>query len=176
MPTISIGANQYPAFQSVAGADAYLAADVARAASWALRNADAKARGLISATRVLLALPWCDEAPDPEAGDTPDLIAELTAELAADLLARPALLADASTNGNIKVAKAGSAQVEFFSPVEGAPPLPRAMWARLAAAGLVCTGRDDIGAGVEAFGISGSVRPLWGRAAADWPIAAEDFD
>lgn len=179
MAKVTIGAAEYDAFDTVAGADVYLAADVARSAAWALRNADAKARGLVSATRVLLAQNWCDTAPDPAGAETPAVVKEVAAELAADLLTTPTLLSDASGNSNVKVAKAGSAQVEFFSPVDDRPPLPRAMWDRLTAAGLVCAGGvgdlDVTLDGAQPFGTCGGPRPLGGRNSWEWPVTSEDY-
>ena len=64
MASVTIGTTDYPSYSSVADADAYLAADAVRAAAWALRNPDAKARGLVTATRLLQALTWCGTAPD----------------------------------------------------------------------------------------------------------------
>lgn len=177
MVTITLGANDYEAFTSPADADAYLAADVLRAAGWALRTADAKARGLISATRLLLTLPWVVVVPDPSVVQASP-IPEVTAELAADLLAKPKLFTDATGQSNIKQVKAGSASVEFFSPVKGGPPIPLALWLRLLAAGLVTTGISAAGLNEGAFvsGLDDGCRPLWGRFPWDWPIAATDYD
>ena len=125
---------------------------------------------------MLLALPWCDAAPAFD--DAPQVVADVTAMLAADLLAKPRLFADASGNSNVKSAKAGSAQVEFFSPVSGGPPLPRALWDLLDSAGLVCLGGGEFSTNDGPF-VSGSdyaVRPLYGRLPWDWPVAAEDYD
>ncbi len=165
--SVTIGGNTYPTFEDVEGADIYLAGDVARAALWALRSADTKARGLVSATRLLFALPWCpDMRPDP-AGTVPEVVKEVCAELASDLLAKPKLFSNAGGNSNVKTAKAGSASVEFFAPVEGGPPLPGALWDRLVAAGLVClTGEasdDGDGAGAYVSGAWTGCRPLDGR-------------
>lgn len=179
MAVIAIGANNYDSFISVAEADVYLAGDVSRAVSWALLDDAAKARALISATRMLLSLPWCDDAPDPAVDPAPPVVAEVTAMLAADLAAKPKLFADASGGSNIKSVKAGSAQVEFFSPVEGGAPIPLALWNRLLAADLVCLAVGTGSAGTDApyvSGISGGCRPLGGRYVWDWPIAAGDYD
>lgn len=178
MAVITIGGNSYDSYISVAEADIYLAGDISRAAIWALMNEEAKGRHLISATRMLLALPWCEVAPDP-AGDPVPPVPEVTAMLAADLNANPALFADATGNSNIKSAKAGSAQIEFFSPVDGGPPLPRALWDRLLRAGLVCLGigdSDPILDAAQPFGTSAGCRPLGGRNAWEWLIAEEDYD
>ncbi len=177
MATVSIGGNDYAVFITVADADAYLAGDVSRALFWAGLAADPKKRALISATRMLLALPYCDEVPDPTQDPADAVLQEVTAMLGSDLAANPKLFADATGNSNIKVVKAGSAQVEFFSPVAGGPPIPLALWNRLLAAGLVCTGVDasTINDGFWASGISDGCRPLGGRYPWDWPIASADY-
>lgn len=176
MPTVTLGGNDYDVFTAVADADKHLAGDVLRAAPWATRNADAKMRGLISATRMLLEISWCVEAPGFD--DAPDVVQQVTAMLASDLLAKPKLFADASGVKGIKTVKAGSAQVEFFyAPVTGGPPLPKALWQMLSNAGLVCSPSDkDINAGPIVTGIKGDCRPLGGRYASEYVCAAEDHD
>lgn len=175
---VSIGGTDYDSFQTVAGADAYLAADISRATAWALLNDDTKGRALVSATRQLLGLPWCDATPDPTV-DQAEPVPSVTAMLAADLAAKPKLFADASANSNIKRAKAGSAEIEFFSPVDGQPPLPLSLWNTLLSAGLVCLGLGDTDVtldGADPHGTSDCVRPLGGRFPWDWPIASQDYD
>ncbi len=179
MATITIGTVDYDSFISVADADAYLGGDISRATAWALLNDDGKGRALVSATRMLLALPWCATPPDPAVDPAPDVVQHVTAMLAADLAAKPKLFAEASANSNIKRAKAGSAEIEFFSPVDNAPPLPLALWNRLLAAGLVCLGFGDTDVtldGAVPHGTSDCIRPLGGRYPWDWPIAAADYD
>lgn len=179
MATITIGANDYDSFISVADADIYLAGDISRATAWALLNDDAKGRSLISATRMLLTLTWCDTAPDPSVDPAPAVVQEVTAMLAADLAAKPKLFADASGASNIKRAKAGPAEVEFFTPVDGGPPIPMALWNRLLNANLVCSGLGDTDVtldGAIPHGTSDCIRPYGGRYPFDWPIASEDYD
>lgn len=174
MATVDIGASTYSTFADVDFADDYLAADVARSATWATRNADAKGRGMVSAARMLAALPWCDGVPDYDAA--PAVVQEVNAMLASDLLTKPKLFADASGNTNVKAVKAGSAGVEFFSPVSGGTPIPKALWDMLNAAGLVCLGSSGTNDGAIVTGISDGCRPLSGRPEWDWFIAAGDYD
>lgn len=178
MVQITLGANNYDVFISEADATVYLAGDVSRAAVWALLSDDAKKRGLISATRLLLTMPWCDETPDPAVDPADLVIQEVTAMLASDLASKPKLFADATGNSNVKSVKAGSASVEFFSPVAGGTPIPRSLWDRLNVAGLVCLGKGDDGSmdGPTVSGISDGCRPLYGRPPWDWPVACEDYD
>lgn len=176
MVKVTIGSDEYDSFATVAFADTYLGADVARATGWALRNPDTKARGMVSATRMLFEMPWCDGVPDLDAA--PDVVQEVTAMLAADLLSKPKLFADASGNTNIKSAKAGSAQVEFFFPVQGGPPLPVALWRMLLNADLMCPSdtTGTVNGDPYVSGLCGGCRPYEGRPAWDWPIAACDYD
>lgn len=176
MATVDVGDSSFDAFVDLDFADEFLTGDVARALAWATRNEDAKGRGIVSATRMLLALPWCDAAPD--LADPPAVVKEVTAMLAADLLAKPKLFSDATGNSNVKSVKAGSASVDFFSPVAGGPPIPLALWSRLLAAGLVCLGEGGsvVNDGAIVTGISDGCRPLGGRYPWDWPIAAGDYD
>lgn len=176
MAQVDIGQETYGSFSSVDAADVYLAGDVMRSTGWALRDANAKGRGLVSATRLLLGLPWVPPAPTVDAGDLPSVVVDITAELAADLLAKPTLLADASGNTNVKSAKAGSASVEFFRPVDNGPAIPRSMWDRLRAAGLVSAGAAGGNAGAIVTGLNCGRRPYQGRPAWDYPVAAADHD
>lgn len=176
MPKVDIGSEIYDSYASVDWADVYLGGDVLRAASWATRTPDAKGRGLVSATRVLVTMPWVtDPAPPPYTG-APKVVQEVTAMLAADLLAKPRLFSDASGNSNVKTAKAGSASVEFFKPTEDAAPIPTFMWDMLVAAGLVGASTGQLDDGPYVSGASDYVRPIYGRYGWDWPIAAEDHD
>jgi hypothetical protein len=176
MPQIDIGSETYDVFADLDFADPFLAGDVMRAGPWATRNDDAKGRGLVSATRMLLSLPWCDEVPGFD--DAPAVVQEVTSMLASDLLAKPKLFADATGNSNVKSAKAGSASVEFFSPVSGGPPIPTSLWNMLLNAGLMCPGKlgDGTLEGAIVTGILGGCRPLGGRYPWDWPIASADYD
>lgn len=175
MVKITLGGNDYDSFTDVAAATIYLAGDVVRAAGWATKTPEAQSRGLISATRQLLALPWCEAPPAFDA--VPPVVAEVTAMLASDLLTKPKLFLDATGNSNVKVAKAGSASVEFFRPVDGGPPLPKQLWDLLNQAGLMCLGSSSAALdGAYVSGISDGCRPLAGRYPWDWPIAAGDYD
>lgn len=122
MPIITITGTDYPTYTTVAEADTYLAVDVQRATAWAARTTLQKQQGLITATRFLQSLTWASGAAplttdDPVASPLP----EATAMLAADFLATPALASGGGTGSNVKRAKAGSAEVEFFRPVTGYP-------------------------------------------------------
>lgn len=175
MAKVTIGTDDFDAFADLDFANLWLAGDILRATAWSIRNDDAKGRGLVSATRMMLGLPWL-VAPDV---DNPDPVQQQVASmLAADLLAKPALFRDASGASNIKTAKAGSAQVEFFRPIEGGPPFPADLWRLLTASGLMGSLEADSSlAGPVVSGICGGDRPLYGRYALDldWLLAEEDY-
>lgn len=174
MAKVDIGDEVYDSFISLDKADVYLAGDILRAVAWSLSNDDAKGRGLVSATRLLEGLPWVEP---PTMVDTPLVVQQVTAMLAADLLADPALLANASGDSNVKSVKAGSAAVEFFQPIEGGPLIPGALWRLLLNAGLVSVGSTDSGenAGAIVTGILSTRRPLCGRYPGDYEISSADF-
>lgn len=160
MASVTIGSNDYPSYSNVADADAYLAADAVRAAAWALRNNDAKARGLVTATRLLQGLAWCGGTA-PDVANPPAVVVDVVAMLAADGLANPRVFSNPSgaLPKGVKSAQAGKAQVEFFGTV--APPnapaagLPDALWGLLKAAGLVgCTAAASVNDGPFVSGIS----------------------
>lgn len=171
---VDIGSDTFAAFADVDFADSFLVGDVARAVPWAAFDDDQKGRGLVSATRMLQQLGWCpDPPPDPAGPDIPPEVQQATAMLAADLLAKPKLFADASGDSNVKSVKAGSAQVEFFSPTSGGPPIPQAIWTMLLNAGLVGCGSDDgTNEGAYVSGAFAGCRPLGG----EWPFRPDCRD
>lgn len=122
MATITISGNDYSSFASVAEADAYLAADIARYTAWAALDPDDKGRALVTASRYLAALDWVDGTPSFDT--PPSVLVEATSLFAADIAAKPSLGSDASTGSNVKRVKGGEAEVEFFRPTAGAalPP------------------------------------------------------
>src|SRR3546814_8509992 len=88
MPVIVIGGVDYNSFASVEFATQFLAADMIRAPIWEALDADQQKRALITATRILLTMPWCGTVPDP-AVDQDEPIPSVTAMFAADLAAHP---------------------------------------------------------------------------------------
>lgn len=159
--TVTIADNDYEVFSDVDFADEWLAADVLRGVPWARRDEATKGRGLASATRKMLTLPWIDAPPSLD--DPPDVVQQVNAMLAADMLAKPKLFSDATGASNVKMAKAGSAQVDFFRPVPGGPNFPTDLWNLLVGAGLVGSYDMPDGGGAEVSGISSGCRPRLGR-------------
>lgn len=129
MPQVTISDAQYDVYATVEVIDQYLAGDLQRASAWAALTPEVKAQADVSATRLLQRQAWRDGVPPVE--DAPLVVQQATALLAADIAAKPSLGDSASTGSNIKAVGAGSARVEFFSPVAGTL-LPSAAWALLA--------------------------------------------
>jgi hypothetical protein len=117
MPQVDIGSNSYDSYAELDFANEYLDADVLRAPSWSLLEEDDRSRALVSATRLLQRQLWINGV--PEIDTAPEVVQQATALLAADIAAKPALGDSASTASNVKAVGAGSARVEFFSPVAG---------------------------------------------------------
>lgn len=146
MAEITLGGNAYPSYATELEATAILAPDPVRSVAWAALTSDQRGQGLISATRVLQRQCWAAGAP-PSTDEPPPVdpvVKMATAYLAADIMANPALINTPGAANNIKRAKAGPAEVEFFAPGDAQPlPLPQAVYEILAAAGLLCgTGPD----------------------------------
>jgi hypothetical protein len=147
MADVDISSETYGSFASVEEADLYLAADALRAFAWAALDDDAKGRGLVTASRLLLRMHWLIAIPaysDP----LPDALRDAACLLAADIVAKPELGDKASSDSNIRSAKAGSASVEFFRPVTGTFPLPHAVLLMLD--GIIGY-PDDLSAGSDVY-------------------------
>jgi hypothetical protein len=142
--TLTISGNEYTAYASVAEADAFLAVDPVRGPAWAALTPlpDAVTRKsilLVAATRRLDQLRWAGQKTGgatqetewprtgvsyPDGTAVPDDDVPLAVEQACCLLAGTinitATTANAGSSGsNIKRVKAGSAEVEFFKPIDG---------------------------------------------------------
>jgi hypothetical protein len=155
MATLILGGNDYPSFATVAQADVVNAGDVLRAVPWAVKNGDAKMRGLITATRIFLRLRWCGDTPSLD--NPPQAVIDGVSMMANDVLIKPKLQQNPGGTSNIKVAQAGSARVEFFIATTvggGTVPLPLDIWETLQIAGLVGCG-DDAGGGPYVGGLGG---------------------
>lgn len=124
MGTVTIGTDTFTTFGTIAGANSYLNGDI-NAVTWATLAADTKSRLLVSATRWLTSIGLSDPASgadiEPIADDTgvPVPVQQGAYELAFVLSADAAAASSQNTGSNVKVAKAGSASVQFFRPVEG---------------------------------------------------------
>lgn len=124
MGEVTVSAVTVTTFGDVAGGDTYFATMLASTA-WTGAATDTKGQGLATATRYLLDVGVYDPdtglAVTPSADDTgvPEGLIEGTYELARAMIADPAILDKIDSSTNQKRVKAGSAEVEFFRPVEG---------------------------------------------------------
>ena len=173
MASVTIGETEYPVYESVADADAYLTADPYRSLAWSTRTETGKAQGLGAATRLIASQPdWCSTPVDPASGTIPQALADATAALAADILSKPAIISNPSGASNIKRAKAGSAEVEYFNPTLAAatPPLPSAVWQMLVNGGILgCAAAGDATADPYFGGMECQPRGgCWGGGFVEW--------
>lgn len=138
--TITISAVNYTAYASVAEADAYLAVDPTRSATWAALSTDVKGQYLVAATRRLDQLDWAgtktgdEDTQDnawPRTGvaykdgtavsdsEVPQAVEDATVLLAGSIALTPAQSNAGTSGSNQKRLKAGSAEIEFFRPTTG---------------------------------------------------------
>lgn len=157
---ITIGATTYQSYASVAEADALLAIDPTRGTAWDALSNDAKGARLVAATRAIdlrnwqgsrtgdpqatafprTGLPDCDGVEQPT--DTiPQRVEDATIYLAGTIELNNAAAGAGGSGSNIKRAKAGSAEVEFFRPTAGVPMIDEDAWAL-----LKCFANDASGA------------------------------
>lgn len=142
MAQIDIAGTNYDAYADVAFADAYLAADIARATGWDGLDAAVKARAMISASRLIASQSWANgSAPAYDLADIDAAAAlaiqEATAILAADIAADPTIIEGFGGKRETKRVKAGAAEVEYFYDSKAPLPLPRGVWLVLISTGLL---------------------------------------
>lgn len=130
MAKIDIAGEDYDSFAGEDFAEVYILADPLAAEPWGELDQDGKNRLLVAGTRILKRQPWRDGTPSFE--ETPEAVAEATAEFAAAVLLGYDLQTPASSVLQVKRQKAGSVEVEFFrdldNPAYQPPPLPPAVW------------------------------------------------
>lgn len=148
--TVSIGGSDFEVYADISTADAYLEAEVSDAAAkWrddARTDEDAKARALVTATRLLDRQQWAGTKTDPDYQElawprtgtgiagvdddaVPQAIIDAACLLAAEINNGSNVTATASTASGIKREKAGSVELEFFGNFSdtGAPRFPTAV-------------------------------------------------
>ncbi len=118
MGTVTISPNNYSVYGDSAGADAYLLAKIG--STWAALSATAKAQALVTATRLIrnYIKAVTGEDVDPATNMDADL-ADADYELAYALSTTPSIADNINAGNNQKRVKAGSAEVEYFRPVDG---------------------------------------------------------
>lgn len=141
--TVTISGHEYEVYADLPTADAYLAAEPS-AALWRTGDEDANGRADVSATRILNRMQWPGEKTDPAQAlawprkntgladvddDTiPQAIIDGSIELANAIRnGYDAANQTSTTASNVKRQKAGSVEIEYFSPDSDAAmrlPLP----------------------------------------------------
>jgi len=110
-----VGTNSYI---SLADADAYFV-DSLRGAAWDMLTEDMRNKSLVTAARRIDPYVITDYKLPIVVADIPVNLGQANAELALDFAGKPSLITRSNNEFNIKKAKGGSAEVEFFRPVDG---------------------------------------------------------
>jgi hypothetical protein len=117
MGSVTIGATDYDIYGTEAGADAYMAAKIG-ATAWAAAVTLTKQQALVTATRMIERyLASKGQTVDPS-GAVDEEIENANYELANALVIDSALQDNATQSNNTRRLKAGSAEVEYFRPVD----------------------------------------------------------
>lgn len=180
---ITIGANTYKSYASVAEADAQLAVDPVRKATWEALQDDVKGQYLVAATNRLDLLTWLGkktggatqlnawprsglkyaDGTDVSSTEVPNQLQRATILLAGSIASDPASADAGSSASTTKKVKAGSAEVEFFhsTPALVGKPIQDESAFELIKAwleGAITTGTGTFASGTTAtssFGTSG---------------------
>lgn len=115
MPTITIGADTFDSYSTVAGLASYAAGSLVHGDAYDAATATQRARAMIEATRCLVAMSWLD-ADDADVGAADALVIQAAQELALYGLADAAVFTRASSSEKVKRVDAKGVGVEFFSP------------------------------------------------------------
>lgn len=120
MATVTINGNSYTTYADVATADEYLLASI-NYPEWGDTNAEDKARSLVTSTRVLNRQKWKPDYDTFEKRLLIEGIVDASIELAAMLASGDSeFISNATTSSQTKRLKAGSAEIEYFSPDKSA--------------------------------------------------------
>lgn len=187
--TITISAVDYVSYASVAEADARLAVDPVRAATWAALTNDQKGVNLVAATNRMDLLAYGGEKTGgdaqankfPRTGltyasgaqvsttEVPLGVQDATILLAGSIALDATAAQQGSSGSNVKSVKAGSTGVEFFRQTTGVPLADETAYSLvrefLSASGLVGGSVGNYSSGTsDADGVSSfSDRDAWGR-------------
>ena len=139
MGTVSIGGTSFDIYGTLAAANTYMNARLG-AESWSVADATNKSKALVSATRFVDRQNWQSQKVDiatPQALEfprtglidkdgiavselaVPVLVEEATYEMALSILADATVTDNASAGSNVKLVKAGTAEVRFFRQTTG---------------------------------------------------------
>jgi len=121
MGTVSINSNNFTIYGTSAAADIHWDGSIGDTATlWAASDDDTRAKGLVSATRLLDRQRYVDAAATFSLRDAITAFQTACYELAGMIIENPSLVTDATSGQNIKrVDAGGGVGVEFFSPTLG---------------------------------------------------------
>lgn len=184
--TVTVSGADYDVYAPVADADAYLAAEFSDAATrWrdaTLTDADAKARALVSATRLIDRQRWAGTKTDtdqalawPRTGtgltDVEDDVIPLdiinaSILIAADINNGVNVTGSSSTDDRVRSQSAGSVSISYFRDLDGGTRFPTAIQELLgrfmaggagAYGGVLVSGVDGESAFGTSYGLNGPI-------------------
>ncbi len=118
MGTVTISGNSYNIYGTLADATEYLVARL-DGATWTSATDDTKSRALVQGTRLIQTwLAGQGQDVDP-ASAVDEAIEHANYELAFALVVDSSIAGNASASNNIRRTKAGSAEIEYFTPTRG---------------------------------------------------------
>lgn len=117
MGSVTIGSDSFDIYGTTAGADSYMAAKIG-ATAWAAASSTTKAQALVTGTRMIQRyLASKGQTVDPS-GAVDEEIENANYELANALVVNSEIQDSATQSNNTKRLKAGSAEVEYFRPID----------------------------------------------------------
>lgn len=118
MEVVLIDSQPYDSYESVEGADAYLAAAI-HATNWSSASDTTKAQALVTATRVLDRQRWADAYDTQAEREGVEAIMNACSEMALALVDGSELQSEQSTAQKLQTIKAGSVSLTYFRGAEG---------------------------------------------------------
>ena len=115
MPTLTVGVNSYI---NVADADTYFDNSV-KFPTWSALDDDTKSRSLITSSQQISLAVRNDCALPLDPADISTPLADAAAEYALFIVGNEAILTEGNTSSNIKMVKAGTVSVTYFSQTKG---------------------------------------------------------
>lgn len=116
--TTTIGADTFTIYGTIAALATHANGSLNYAAIYTAATADARARALVGATRLLVLFDYTDVANADPAAAT-GAVVTAAYELALAAIADPKVLIQASTASRVKRLNAKGAEVEYFAPSAG---------------------------------------------------------
>lgn len=120
MEAVLISSQPYDSYDTVAQADAYLAAAI-HGAAWSSATGTTKAQALVTATRILDRQRWADDYDTQEKRIAVQQIKDACVEMALALVDGSDFQTEETTSQKLSSIKAGSVALTYFRGAEGRP-------------------------------------------------------